>query len=184
MNKKITIIIGILFLIAIVTLSCIFIKNNTSLQGKTSENEGNSIKIKDYTWTFNSQNEGSTSGNSYYTIPFEIVDEENERSTYEVDFINLILKSEGKNEEVVYDIEAPEVTIINSKKFYYYINDYGLTATLYYQLPDEAGLLEIEVTGRKVFNAEGEQLKMRATVNKDVIESPELAKVLDFYVSK
>ena len=191
MNKKTIIILCVILFIIVIIGLFYFIKKktpdeNTIETNGTVSTSQNKINIKGYTIDINAKKkeESEESNESFFTTSFEITNSDNGKAYYDVDFNNLILKSESKDDGINYDVKAPEVVTINGKEFEYYIDEFGLCATLYYQIPDKQGLLEIEVNGRNVYSSRGEQLKMRAVVDKSVIESQELAKVLDFSINK
>ncbi len=185
MNKKnIKIIVGIFIIIAIIGV-CVFLKHNLTEGDKGSFNKM-SMTIKGYTIEINSKEAGHPSRESYFNTSFEIKDNNHNITMYDVDFIDLKLDSEyTSNNGTIYDIAKPEEVTINGKQFYYYLNDAdgnATSATLYYRIPD--GALIIKVSGGPVYDSSEKLVKESAPVNKKVLESNELAKILNFTVSK
>lgn len=185
MNKKFIEIIGILVVIIVVVGVCIFIAKHKSTQNETGVFNKTSITIKGYTIDINSKDVGHSSSKSYFNTSFDIIDKDNNKCTYYVDFVDLNLISDNTdNDGIIYDIARPKEITINGKKFEYYLDESNSNATLYYGIPDGEGQLIIKVSGGGVFDSEGNQAKMLAYVDKKVLESNELAEILKFSVHK
>ncbi len=187
MNQKLIKIIVVLFVIIVVIVGvCAFIFNRESAPDETEELNKMSITIKGYTIDIASKEVGHSSSESYFSTSFNIIDDNNYTNTYNVEFVDLKLSSENTSDgSITYDIARPEEVTINGKEFNYYLDDseeYSTSATLYYIIPD--GSLTIKVYGGSVFDSNGDQLKRLAFVNKEVLESKELAEVLNFTIKK
>lgn len=185
MNKKnIKIIVGIFIIIAIIGV-CVFLKHNLTEGDKGSFNKM-SMTIKGYTIDINSKEAGHPSRESYFNTSFEIKDNNHNITMYDVDFIDLKLESEFTSDEgLLYDMAMHNEVKINDKKFNYYIetSDENVTsATLYYRISD--GALIIKVSGGPVYDSSEKLVKESAPVDKNVLESKELAKILNFTVNK
>ncbi len=186
MNKKSIKIIVVLFIIIIIVGVGVFILNHKLASNETETFNKISITIKGYTVNINSKEVGHPSSESYFNTSFNIIDNNQYTNTYNVDFIDLKLDSENTSDgEINYDIARPEEVTINDKKFNYYLDDSdgnATSATLSYVIPD--GSLVIKVSGVSVFDSNGKQVKTSALVDKKVLESNELAEILNFTVNK
>lgn len=187
MNKKLAIIIGLIVII-IVAIGIYIIGKKDNLnepEPETGSFNNMSITVKGYTININSAETGHSSENSYFQTSFNIIDSDNNKRTYNVDFVKLYLSSdEISTEDMIDDIAKPEIITINGKTFEYYLDEYNHNATLYYQIPDKNGQLMIKVSGRDIFDHEGNQLKTLAPIDKEILESSQLAGILNFSVTK
>ena len=193
MNQKLIKIIVVLFIILVIVGVCIFIFNHKLTPDEKStfnEYETGSfnkmrITIKGYTIDINSKEAGHPSKDSHFETSFDIIDNNHYTNTYNVDFIDLKLDSETSDDGIAYDIAKPEEVTINGKEFDYYLDDFDGNATsaeLYYRIPD--GVLIIKVSGVMVFDSNGKLVKTSALVDREVLESNELAGILNFTVNK
>lgn len=73
---------------------------------------------------------------------------------------------------------------INGKKMYYQIERSGVEAELYYRLPDDNGTLVINVYGVNSFYAIDDYEDHPAYVDLKILESEELAGILNFKITK
>ena len=184
MNRKMIGIIGIIIIIFVIVGILLYNQKHNSIQNGIDGFNKKSISIKGYTININSKKVGNSSDKSYFNTSFDIKDNDKKINKYNVDFVDLELFSDSDNDGIIYDVERPEEVTINDKKYEYYLSNYNLNATLYYRLPDGKGRLIIEVRGGNVFDSRGEQLKKLAVVDNKVLESKELAEILDFSVNK
>ena len=185
MNKKFFGIIGVLAVIIVVIGVYMFSTKHKSTQNETVAVNKMSITIKGYTMDINSKEVGHASSKSYFNTSFDIIDKDNNKCTYYVDFVDLNLISDNTgNDGIIDDIARPKEITINGKKFEYYLDESNWNATLYYRIPDGEGQLIIKVSGGGVFDSEGNQAKMLAYVDEKVLESDELAEILKFSVHK
>ena len=63
-------------------------------------------------------------------------------------------------------------------------DDSTWNSILYYTLPDNKGCLAIKVTESHVFNADSDQVKTKASIDKELLCSKELAEIINFSVTK
>ena len=68
--------------------------------------------------------------------------------------------------------------------FDYYIDISGWNAKLYYPIPNGNGQLVIKISGGTIYIPTGERVNTLAMVNRKVLESKELAEILDFSIRK
>ena len=185
MNKKLLGIIGIICVIAIIVIVCVVIKKQDSTQAETGAFNKMTITTKGYAIDINSKEVGHPSSGSLFSTSFDIVNKDKSSKTYFVNYAELKLASDSTfNDEIINDVaEQGEVTI-NGKKFNYSIGLSPSNAALYYQIPDGNGKLIITVKGGNVFDSEGNQAKTQASVDEEVLNSKELAGILNFSVSK
>lgn len=145
------------------------------------------IDVKGYNLEINSKKAGHPSKDVLFATSFNMKDS-NMESSYDVYYKELHLKSD-KDEKgnIIEDISKPEMININGKKFEVYgigTLDEKDTVNLYYLLPDQNGSLEIIVQGKNSFDSDGKILNKRPIVDKKVIESDELAGILNFSINK
>ncbi len=182
MNKKIGIITGVIIVIIILVVAvCIFTKSDSNKEN--SENEtgsfsNTSFSINGYTIDIKSKEVGHPSEGTYFETSFEL--SSNNKSTYFVDFVDL---KDIENSDKTYNSAKEEVTI-NDKTYNYFIEEDTWNATLYYQIPKENKYLIIEVRGGDVFDSEGNQVKTLANIDKKVLNSKELAEILNYTITK
>ena len=184
-NKKLITSIIVFILIILVVLGLFFLikKQKTESNETIISSNKTEITIKGYSISIYTHHDAIPSDETYFTTSFDIIDEEKRTNTYYVDFVDLKLFSDdSNNEEIVYDFAKPEEVTISGKQFEYYLDNPAWNAELYYKLPDGKGQLFIKVRGGSVFTSEGDQLKTLALINRSVLESAELADVLNFYI--
>ncbi len=182
MNKKLIGIVGVFLIIVIVIICILVLKYRTDANATGSFNKMSWV-IDGYLVEINSENRGHPSGDSFFFTDFDIIDDENNKTYYFVDFIDDVKLSSESNElnDNILGIEEIE---INGKKYTYDLDDTNTKATLYYQLPDGKGQFIIEVTGSQTFDSEGNLREEVPVVNREVLESKELAGILNISISK
>lgn len=175
-----------ILLICTITLaiagSCIFIsyRNYTKHLNTGSFNTLN-ITIDDYTIHINSKEKGHPAEESFFLTSFTIKHSDGLEYDYDVNYVDSILNLSPTPE---FNISEQGNITINNKEFKYYVDDSTWNSILYYTLPDKKGCLAIKVTGRNVFNADGNQVKTKASIDKEVLSSKELAGIINFSVTK
>lgn len=181
MNKKIILIIVVLLAIIAIAGACIFVFNTNPNQNENSNEitetgafNGTTILINGYKVNIDSKEVGHPSGESYFKTSFDMIDNNQYKSTYNVDFLVSNSTSNNSSEEVT----------INGKKFNYQLDESKWNAILFYPIPGGNNQLVIKVTGSSVFDSNGNQAKHLATIDKEVLESNELAGIINFTVTK
>ncbi|MEE3343787.1 MAG: hypothetical protein VZS44_06835 [Bacilli bacterium] len=188
MNKKKKVII-LTFIVIVGILLLIFTINKYLLHHniKLDEIKQFNIEMNGYSIGISSRKDVTKISSSSYETSFEIIDEDDHyRNLYKVNFANIELFDENKD-DFIDDIERPEVLNVDGKRFEYYFNKsvgFDNYATIYYILPDKKGRLVIEVVGTSIYTFSGEQIKTMPKVDKDVMESEELAIILNFTINQ
>ena len=169
---------------------CIFISNsNTSQSPMTPPTERRtyknvSVAIKDYILEINSSEVGHPSSDSYFNSSFTITHTDGSIYNYNVDFADIILSTENVNLKPNFEISDQGNITINNKDFKYYIDTSSWNSVLYYTLSDKKGTLVIEIHGGNIYDVDGVQAKTLAFIDKEVLSSKELARILNFSVNK
>jgi hypothetical protein len=160
------IIFGIIFTIFIVTWIIISISSREYKKRYL-------FNMEDYKINISSTPIQNDNRETYYTTSFEFVTEntgKKEVRTYFVDFDGIYKDKLPK--------DVKEVKI-NKKTFKYTQEQSDYDADLYYQIPKTHEYILIGVSGGSVY-VNGVQLKMLAPVDEELLNSKELADVLDF----
>lgn len=169
---------------------CIFISNsNTSQSPITPPTEirtykNVSVAIKDYIIEINSSEVEYPSSDSYFNTSFAITHPDGSTYNYNVDFADIVLSSENANLKPNFEISDQGNITINNKDFKYYIDTSSWNSVLYYTLSDKKGTLVIEIHGGNIYSVDGVQAKTLASIDKKVLSSKELARILNFSVNK
>ena len=185
MNKKtIILLIIIIFIISVVFF---VLKQNPSF--RSTDNEVGSfskttINIKNYAVEINSQKKGNPGPDSYFSTSFSIKDKYGNNLDYDVSFLDI--KSENENDYITseFNIDNQSTVKINGKGFKYYIDTDKLNALLVYEIPKETDSLIIKIAGNAVFDPNGSVSEKSAIIDKSVLESKELASILNFSITK
>ena len=152
-------------------------------QRPTQNESKTSITINGYKIDINAKKKNDTAIDSYFSTSFDIIDSYNYKNTYWIDFVDLILTSKNTNEMNYNDTTYGNIKI-NGKLFYYVIDKHKWNATLYYTIPNDNAILIIKIRGGNIFDSNNNQLKTLAIIDKEILESSELAKILEFSIKK
>ena len=135
--------------------------------------------MKDYRVSIHSTEAGHPQNGSFFGTFFKIIDENDSTNYYCAEYMELVLDNEEK-----IDLAGLKTITINGKKMYYQIENSELEAKLYYRFPDDNGTLVITVYGLNSFNSSGDFEDHLSNVNIKVLESEELAGILNFKITK
>ena len=152
-------------------------------EGETGAFNDMNFVIDDYTISIDSKEKGHPDVGSYFSTDITIEDDEGTESYYNIDFTDII-DSDEKPYDSDFEVYEYGTILINGKKYKYYINNDGWNAVLCYLIPNEKKDLIIKINGSDVFDAEGNQAKHMAIIDEDVLNSEELAGVLNYSVAK
>lgn len=183
-EKKVWPIIRIVIAIVVILLLLIalIIKtvNNSSQQDPTNIEEPKetgtftetSFISKGVNISIKSTEAGHPEDGTNFTANFSIKNEDGDKETYKVDYLNV--------EEWQEDTLSLTVNI-NKKEFIYLEEESLTTVDLYYIIPNyESMALHIKITGISIFDKNGQQCKCLPTVDKELLESKELAGIINF----
>lgn len=161
----------------------IYSGSDISTDGETGAFNDMSFVIDDYTISIDSEEVGHPGPESYFNTDITIENEEGTESDYIIDFSGII-DSKEKPYDSDFDVYKDGTVTIAGKEYKYYIDNSAWKAILSYTIPNEKKDLIIEVNGSDVFDSEGNQAKHLATIDEDVLNSVELAGVLNYTVTK
>ena len=190
--KKNGVIIGIIVaILIIIVVGTIFmnlnktrnIPNTNPEGGETGSFSKGSFTIDDYTINLNSAKDGHPQPNSYFSTSISIIDDEKIESNYNINFSDII-DSNTMPYDSNFNVYEEDIVSINGKDYKYYINNSAWNAILCYTIPNENKDLIIKINGGDVFSSDGVQLKHLAHIDKEFLNSKELAEVLNYTITK
>lgn len=187
-NFKIGSIIAVL---VIIVIGIIFISlsktRNTPVPKPDGEETGSfnkvSFTIGDYTINLNSAESGHPEPGSYFSTSISIENNQKIESNYNIYFSDIIDSNTTPYGSDFNVYEEGNVSV-NGKEYKYYIDNSSWNAILCYTIPNENKELIIKINGSDVFNSDGVQLKHLATIDKEFLNSKELAEVLNYTITK
>ena len=144
---------------------------------KTMTLEKDGIKIK-----INSSEPGHPEPDSLFTTFFEIEHDDGSTWEYQVEYTDIVKYEKG----IVFDRVPCDTFKINDKSFDCIIEENEYQKHLIYWIPggEQIACIDITIKGGDVFDKEGNQAKMQARVDEDVLKSKELAGILNFTVEE
>ena len=180
-NKKLIIIIlsVIAIILAGVSVWLLFFKgdNSSGEEPATGSFYNSKVTTNGYTIEINSTESGHPSGDSIFSTSYRIENSDETKYVYSVDYKGIELYDNG-----VPTVSHEGYVTINNKKFGYYLDNNS--AELYYALPNNAGVLIIEVRGSICFDKDGNTAKFLPPVTEETLKSKELAGIINFEVTK
>ncbi len=137
---------------------------------KKAKYENNGVLVN-----ITSTNAGHPENGSKFTTYFKIKNEDNGTENYRVDYLDV---EEWQNNATSLQVN------INEKELIYFEGEGLSSVDMYYIIPDlENKALHIKVTGISIFDKNGQQCKCMPTIDKELLESKELAGILNFETS-
>lgn len=157
-------------------------KNEIAVDNKVETGAFNNIKVESegYTIDINSEEVGHPDSESLFKTHFEIENEDGTTETFSVSYEKVFVY--GKDAKLSSNTDQP--ITIDGKRYSYTTKDKHET-TLKYHIEDEnQAYLFIKVKGMDIFDEDGNDTGTTPIIDEDVLESEELAGLLNFEVEK
>ena len=157
-------------------------KNEIAVDNKIETGAFNHMKVNSegYTIDINSEEVGHPDSESLFRTGFEIEEEDGTTKTFDVSYEEIFVYGKGSTLPTTTD----QPIKINGKECYYSTDKKHETKIRYHIKDENQAYLFIKVRGMETFDKDGNDTGKTPVIDKDVLESEELAGILNFEVEK
>ena len=138
------------------------------------------VNSEGYTIDINSEEVGHPDSESLFRTGFEIEEEDGTTKTFDVSYEKIFVYGKGSTLPTTTD----QPIKINGKECYYSTDKKHETKIRYHIKDENQAFLYIKVEGINIFDKDGNDTGKTPVVDKDILESEELAGILNFEVEK
>lgn len=138
------------------------------------------VTSEGYTIDINSEEVGHPDSESLFRTGFEIEEEDGTTKTFDVSYEKIFVYGKGSTLPTTTD----QPIKINGKECYYSTDKKHETKIRYHIKDENQAFLYIKVEGMNTFDKDGNDTGKTPVVDEDILESEELAGILNFEVEK